>query len=81
MDSEYSMRLTDARRAAAGAHGEPAATAASSSTRRWRCAGASSRPAPLLRYPLHDLRVVAGIYAQALRLKLKGAPYHPRPAR
>jgi uncharacterized protein len=38
-------------------------------------------PAPLLRYPLQSVRVVAGIYAQALRLKLKGAPYHPHPAR
>jgi DUF1365 family protein len=27
------------------------------------------------------MRVVAGIYAQAVRLKLKGAPYHPHPAR
>jgi DUF1365 family protein len=38
-------------------------------------------PAPLFRYPLQSVRVVAGIYAQALRLKLKGAPYHPHPAR
>jgi uncharacterized protein len=37
--------------------------------------------APLLRYPLQSVRVVAGIYAQAVRLKLKGAPYHPHPAR
>ena len=38
-------------------------------------------PGPLFRYPLQSLRVVAGIYAQAVRLKLKGAPYHPHPAR
>jgi DUF1365 family protein len=38
-------------------------------------------PGPLFRYPLQSVRVVAGIYAQALRLKLKGAPYHPHPAR
>ena len=38
-------------------------------------------PGPLLRYPLQSVRVVAGIYAQAVRLKLKGAPYHPHPAR
>jgi DUF1365 family protein len=25
--------------------------------------------------------VLAGIYGQAVRLKLKGAPYHPHPAR
>ena len=37
--------------------------------------------APLFRYPLQSMRVVAGIYAQAVRLKLKGAPYHPHPAR
>jgi uncharacterized protein len=38
-------------------------------------------PGPLFRYPLQSVRVVAGIYAQAIRLKLKGAPYHPHPAR
>lgn len=36
---------------------------------------------PLLRYPFMTARVLAGIYTQALRLRLKGAPYHPRPAR
>jgi uncharacterized protein len=38
-------------------------------------------PGPLFRYPLQSLRVVAGIYGQAIRLKLKGAPYHAHPAR
>jgi uncharacterized protein len=38
-------------------------------------------PWPLLRYPFMTLRVVAGIYAQAARLKLKGAPYHAHPKR
>jgi hypothetical protein len=33
----------------------------------------------LARYPAHSLQVVARIYAQALRLKLKGARYHPHP--
>jgi DUF1365 family protein len=28
-----------------------------------------------------SLQVVARIYLNALRLKLKGAPYHPHPAR
>jgi len=33
----------------------------------------------LARYPAMSLQVVAKIYAQSLRLKLKGAPYHPHP--
>jgi DUF1365 family protein len=33
----------------------------------------------LARYPAMSLQVVAKIYAQALRLKLKGAKYHPHP--
>ena len=33
----------------------------------------------LARYPAMSVQVVAKIYAQALRLKLKGAPYHPHP--
>jgi uncharacterized protein len=33
----------------------------------------------VVRYPPQTLRIVAGIYGQALRLKLKGAPYHRRP--
>ncbi len=36
---------------------------------------------PVLRQPLMTARVMAGIYAQAARLRLKGAPYHPHPAR
>ena len=35
----------------------------------------------LLRFPATSLRVVALIYWNALRLKLKGAPYHPHPGR
>jgi uncharacterized protein len=38
-------------------------------------------PWPLVRYPFMTARVVAGIYAQAARLRLKGAPYHSHPAR
>ena len=33
----------------------------------------------LARYPAHSLQVVARIYTQALRLKLKGARYYPHP--
>lgn len=35
----------------------------------------------LARYPLATLRTVALIYANATRLKLKGAPYHRHPGR
>ena len=34
-----------------------------------------------LRYPATSLRVLSLIYWNALRLKLKGAPYHPHPNR
>jgi hypothetical protein len=33
----------------------------------------------LIRYPLMTARVIAAIYYQALRLRLKGSPYHPHP--
>ena len=33
----------------------------------------------LARYPAMSLQTVAKIYAQSLRLKLKGARYHPHP--
>ena len=35
----------------------------------------------LVRYPAASLAVVARIYLQALRLKLKGVPHYPHPAR
>ena len=35
----------------------------------------------LVQFPAASLRVVALIYWNALRLKLKGAPYHPHPGR
>lgn len=34
----------------------------------------------LLRYPFISMQVVGAIYYQALRLRLKGAPFHPHPA-
>ncbi len=39
------------------------------------------RPRMLTRAALPSLAVLARIYANAVRLKLKGAPYHPHPAR
>jgi len=48
--------------------------------RREEITGASLARA-LARYPLMTAQVVAAIYWQALRLRLKGAPYHPHPAR
>lgn len=38
-------------------------------------------PRLLARHPAGPLAVAARIYLQALRLKLKGVPYHPHPAR
>lgn len=38
-------------------------------------------PRFLWRYGPMTMRVVAGIYGQAVRLKLKGAPYYPHPER
>jgi hypothetical protein len=35
----------------------------------------------LLRHPFMTARVTAGIYGQALRLWLKGVPFHPHPGR
>ncbi len=35
----------------------------------------------LLRFPVMTLQVTAGIYFEAIRLWLKGAPYHPHPHR
>lgn len=41
----------------------------------------ASMATTLIRYPWMTLKVAAGIYGQALRLRLKGTPYHEHPAR
>lgn len=48
--------------------------------RRQEISGGSLAHA-LVRYPWMTARVAAGIYTQALRLRLKGTPYHEHPAR
>ena len=83
MDAEYDWRLTEpgadlqvhieSRRA-----GRPTFDATLALERREATPAALRRA--LIRYPLLPLRVVGGIYAHALRLKLKGAPYHRHPA-
>ena len=50
-------------------------------TLRRRPLSSAGLAAALLAHPLQPLRVVASIYAHALRLWLKGAPFHPHPGR
>lgn len=48
-------------------------------TMRRREINAASLRSVLLQYPFMTLRVLGGIYWQALRLRLKGAPFHSHP--
>lgn len=48
---------------------------------RRREISSASLAGALVRYPWMTARVVAGIYAQAFRLRLKGTPYHEHPER
>jgi uncharacterized protein len=57
--------------------GEPIFDATLSLSRRPITTGSLARV--LVRYPAKTTSVVAGIYWQALRLWLKGAPFHPHP--
>ncbi len=59
--------------------GEPAFDATLSLRRRELSPALMRRV--LLRYPAMGMRISALIYWQALRLRLKGAPYHPHPGR
>ena len=82
MDAEYSWRLSepgaDLQVHIESRHeGRPTFDATLALERREATPAALRRA--LARYPLLPLRVVGGIYAHALRLKLKGAPYHRHP--
>lgn len=59
--------------------GRPAFDATLSLRRRELAPAAARRM--LLRYPAISAQVVGKIYWQALRLRLKGAPWHPHPER
>ena len=86
MEQTYAFRASEPGRAARGPHRvAPAAAGGGEVLRR------DPLPAPpraragrcwrglLARYPALSLQVVAKIYAQSLRLKLKGARYFPHP--
>lgn len=84
MDQTYSFRATEPGSELIvhidSSGGEGKAFDATLSLRRRELTPA--RMAALLaRYPAMSLQVVARIYAQSLRLKLKGARYHPHPQR
>jgi DUF1365 family protein len=83
MDAEYDWRLTDPgddlQVHVESCRGDRVDFDATLSLRRREPTPAALRRA-LVRHPLMPLRVVGGIYAHAVRLKLKGAPYHPHPA-
>jgi DUF1365 family protein len=80
MDSEFRVRLTTPGKLLR-VHMESCRGGASGLRRHARAVPARTVPWPLLRYPFMTLRVVAGIYAHAVRLGLRGAPYHPHPKR
>jgi uncharacterized protein len=84
MDAEYDWRLSEPGddlqvHIESRSAGRPVFEATLALERREPTPAALRRA--LVRYPLLPLRVVGGIYAHALRLKLKGAPYHRHPLR
>jgi hypothetical protein len=80
MDSEYACRFSVPGRSLQGHIESSSAFDATLSLRRREIDAAALRRL-LVRYPLPPVATVARIYLQALRLKLRGAPYHPHPAR
>jgi DUF1365 family protein len=77
--SEPGERLSVHIESARSDDGELVFDATLSLTRRELSAGELRRA--LLRYPLPTLRLTARIYAHALRLRLRGAGWHPHPAK
>jgi DUF1365 family protein len=73
MDQQYAWRLTEPGEQLV-VHLENHAGAAKVFDATLRLHRTQRRPRPA-----QTLRILVSIYAQALRLKLKGAPYHPHP--
>ena len=87
MDHTYDWRLTEPARAPVGAHRVSARDDgervfdATLSLRRRELTAARAAPRARCAIPLLTLRLTARIYAHALRLRLRGARYHPHPER
>jgi DUF1365 family protein len=89
MDQTYSFRASEPGESLAvhiesrprgdGTEGPPSKTFDATLNLRRRELSRRALAGLLARYPAMSLQVVAKIYGQALRLKLKGARYHPHP--
>ncbi len=83
MDQEYSWRFTDPGERLSvhmENHHEGTKLFDASLTLERHAISSRSLAAVLATYPFMTLKVLAGIYGQALRLRLKKTPYHPHPA-
>ncbi len=80
MDAEYRIRLTEPGRHLS-AHIESHRDGGIDFDATLALERRELSPLPLLRYPFMTARMLAGIYLHGARLRLKGAPYHPHPAR